>query len=171
MTTEYLLEQELQMVLGCLMPVNRDVLQTMLQTGLRVSDVLALRREQIKPQFYVTERKTGKPKRVNLPDWMVEKLRGNGVGFCFPGRFPGTHQTRQAVWKDLKRACKAYRLPQNAGTHSMRKVYAVRLLERYGDIERVKRALNHSSVMVTLLYAMADKRLEARLEKKRKRRA
>ncbi|MEG0756191.1 MAG: tyrosine-type recombinase/integrase, partial [Oscillospiraceae bacterium] len=72
---------------------------------------------------------------------------------------------RQAVWADVKRAAKAFRLPQNIAPHSFRKVYAVELLEKYGDIERVKRALNHSSVEVTMIYAMSDKLL---LAKKRK---
>jgi len=67
----------------------------------------------------------------------------------------------QAVWKDLKRAAQAYRLQQNVAPHSFRKIYAVDLLEKYGDIERVQRALNHSSPSVTMIYAMADKRLQA----------
>ena len=41
--------------------------------------------------------------------------------------------------------------------HSARKIYAVDLLAKYGDIERVQRALNHSSQSVTLVYAMADR--------------
>ena len=49
----------------------------------------------------------------------------------------------------------------------MRKVYAVQLLEKYGDIDRVRRALNHSGVEVTLIYAMADKRLTAKGRRRR----
>ncbi|MEG1578560.1 MAG: tyrosine-type recombinase/integrase, partial [Oscillospiraceae bacterium] len=69
------------------------------------------------------------------------------------------------VWADVKRAAKAFRLPQNIAPHSFRKVYAVELLEKYGDIERVKRALNHSSVEVTMIYAMSDKLLRAKKRK------
>ena len=54
----------------------------------------------------------------------------------------------------MKRAARAFRLPQNVAPHSLRKVYAVELLERYGDIQRVQRALNHSSIETTLIYAM-----------------
>ena len=43
MTTEYLLETEVQRVLMALTPVNRLVVRTMLHTGLRVGDVLELR--------------------------------------------------------------------------------------------------------------------------------
>ncbi len=69
----------------------------------------------------------------------------------------------------VKRAAKAFRLEQNVGTHSARKVYAVDLMQKYGDIDRVRRALNHSSESVTLLYAMADMRLRAKYRKKRRR--
>jgi hypothetical protein len=34
------------------------------------------------------------------------------------------------------------------------------LLEKYGDIKRVQRALNHSHTVDTLIYAMSDKLLE-----------
>lgn len=170
MTTDYLLHAELEKVLGCLMPVNQLVCMTMLHTGLRIGDVLRLRKTQLARQFWVTEQKTGKRKRVNLPDALLCALSETAGEWVFPGRDPKRPLTRQAVWKDVKRAAKAYRLTQNAGTHSMRKVYAVELMQKYGDIERVQRALNHTNLYVTLLYAMADKRLErAKRLKKRKR--
>lgn len=66
----------------------------------------------------------------------------------------------QAVWQDVKRAAKAFRLPQNVGPHSMRKVYAVRLMQRYGDLEMVRRAMGHDKVETTMIYALADKLLD-----------
>ena len=66
------------------------------------------------------------------------------------------------MWKDVKRASVAFRLPQNVAPHSFRKVYAVDLMRKYGDIERVRRALNHGSETVTMIYAMADGLLEAK---------
>ena len=92
-----------------------------------------------------------------------------GPEWAFPGKRPGTHKTRQAVWADVKRAARAFRLPQNVAPHSLRKVYAVELLERYGDIQRVQRALNHSSIETTLIYAMADKLLDAKLKQAKRR--
>lgn len=68
----------------------------------------------------------------------------------------------------MKRAAKAFRLPVNVGPHSARKVYAVELLRKYGDIDRVRRALNHNSEVITLLYAMADKQREARARKRKR---
>lgn len=162
MRTDYMLDREVEQVLGLLTDDNRLVMRVCLHTGLRVGDALSLRLEQLKPNFWMTEHKTGKRRQVGLPEPLLADLRRNaGSVWVFPGRDPEQHRTRQAVWKDVKRAATAARLTCNVGTHSARKVYAVRLLERYGDIERVRRALNHSSVEVTLIYAMADKRLTA----------
>lgn len=60
-------------------------------------------------------------------------------------------------------------MPQVVGPHSLRKVYAVNLLQKYGDIQRVQRALNHSSPSVTMIYAMADKLLTESQGKRRAR--
>lgn len=169
MTTEYLLNQELGHVLAALVPQNALIMETVLHTGLRISDVLELKTADLKPSMWVLERKTGKRHRCGLPKPLLEAIRAQaGEEWAFPGSRPGAHKTRQAVWKDLKRAAKAFRLPQNVGTHSFRKVYAVRLMERYGDVKRVQRDLGHSSPAVTMVYAMADQLLRDRQAKRRR---
>lgn len=141
-----------------------------LATGLRISDVLNLKTAQLKPHFWVTEMKTGKRRQVGLPEPLLSDIKNQaGEEWAFPGRDGKKPRTRQAVWKDVKRAAKSFRLPQNVGPHSARKVYAVELLEKYGDIERVRKALNHSRESVTLIYAMADKQLEAKNKRRRAR--
>ena len=166
--TEYLLRREVDLILAALTPENRLVMRTALTTGLRVGDVLALKPERLKPHFWVTEQKTGKKRQVGLPEPLLSDLKKNaGKLWVFPGRDPRKHRTRQAVWKDVKRAAKAFRIPQNVGPHSARKVYAVELMRKYGDIERVKRALNHGSETVTLIYALADQQLAAKNRRRR----
>ena len=163
MKTEYLFEKEVDLVLAALTPKNRLVMRTALHTGLRISDVLRLRREQLQPHFWVTEQKTGKRRQVGLPQPLLSDLQ-NAAGsvWVFEGRNPENPHTRQAVWKDVKRAAKAFRLPVNAAPHSARKIYAADLMERYGDLDRVRRALNHNSETVTLIYAMADQQRRAK---------
>lgn len=159
MRAEYVLDKQLELILAAVMPDNRRVLQVMLRTGLRVSDVLGLRRDQIGRQFVVREAKTGKAKRCGLPDWLISEILNNAGDspWAFPSpRNPAKHRTRQAVWKDLKRVAAAFRIKVNVGTHSMRKSYAVDLMRKYSDVSRVQRALNHDNPAVTMLYAMAD---------------
>lgn len=164
--TDSLTRREVEGVLDLLTEGNRLVMRTALHTGLRVGDVLALKTAQIRPKFWITEQKTGKKRQVGLPAALrADILAEAGPVWAFPGRYPDKPRTRQAVWKDIKRAAKALRLPVNVGTHSARKTYAVELLRRTGDLEQVQRALNHDRLETALIYAMADHR-----RKKRRRR-
>lgn len=173
MTTAYLLEEQVDRVLLLLTPVNRLVMRVALHTGLRISDVLSLKTEDLRrgPRWYITEQKTGKRRLVALPGDLWTDLNGAaGTLWVFQSRSdPSKHRTRQAVWRDIKRAAKACRLPQNIGPHSARKVYAVRLMEKYGDIEKVRRNLNHDRFSTTMIYAMADSLLHVKHGRKRRR--
>lgn len=170
MRTDYLLDREVEQVLDLLTAANRLVMRVALHTGLRIGDCLSLRPAQLRPNFWLTEQKTGKRRQVGLPEPLLGDLKAAaGEHWVFPGDNPCKHRTRQAVWKDVKRAARAARLTVNAAPHSARKVYAVKLLERYGDIDRVRRALNHGGVEVTLVYAMADKRLHSKSRLRRAR--
>ena len=158
MTTEYLMRREMEHVFAALTPANRLVCRVAAHTGLRVGDVLALRTEKLRPQMWVTEAKTGKRRRVNLPKRMFEEIKAQaGETWVFPSaRDPEKHRTRQAVWADVKRAAKAFRMPQNVGVHSLRKRYAVEQLERSGgNYAKVQRLLNHADMSTTMIYAMS----------------
>lgn len=156
MRTQALIDRELDNVLAALMPSNALVCQVSLHTGLRVSDVLALKTAELAPRFWITEQKTGKRKLVGLPAPLLAAIREQaGEVWAFPGRDGTGHRTRQAVWADVKRAARAFRVPQNVGAHSFRKTYAADVMAEYGDVEKVRKALNHSSDAVTMLYLIA----------------
>ena len=177
MTSEYLLDRELGHVLAALTPANALVCRVCVSTGLRVGDALALRTDQLKPQFWITEQKTKKRRRIKVDqvmdgalDEIVDALAADhqaellkelkeqaGQIWVFPGARDFTkHRTRQAVWADVRRAAKAFRLPQHVSPHSLRKVWAVDQLARAGgDLRAVQRAMCHSDPNVTALYTMA----------------
>jgi len=163
-TAEYLLNREVEHILAALTPANRRVMRVCLATGLRVSDVLSLRPEQLKNRFWITEQKTKKKRMVGLKNVLIAELKAHsGAYWVFENRLdPKKHRCRQSVWTDVKRAARAFRMPQNASTHSARKIYAVNLAYKFGVSERVKRALNHDRMSTTLIYAMADQLLQAK---------
>lgn len=145
-------------VFAALTPGNCLVCRVAVHTGLRVGDVLAIPTAKLGRQFWITEAKTGKRRRVNLPQGLVDDVKAQaGPEWAFPSPTrPGKHRTRQAVWADVKRAAKAFRMPQNVGVHSLRKRYAVEQLERSGgNYERVQRLLNHADMATTMVYAMS----------------
>ena len=116
MRTEYLLEKEVERVLDLLTVENRLVLRVLLHTGLRISDALQLRPDQLKPNFWITEQKTGKRRQIGLPEPLLSDLLDHsGECWVFPGADPRKHRSRQAVWKDVKRAAAVWRLPRGRG--------------------------------------------------------
>lgn len=165
MTSEFLVGREMEHVFAALTPPNRLVCRVCVATGLRVGDVVALRSDQLSPQFWITEQKTKKRRRVNLAAPLLADLKAQaGPIWVFSGgRDWHKHRTRQAVWRDVKRAAKAFRLPQNVTPHSLRKVYAVdQLAKARGDLGKVQRALNHSDISTTMIYAMAMQLYQAK---------
>lgn len=147
-------------ILSALMTPNRLALIVSLTTGLRIDDVLSLKASQLKTRMTVTESKTKKKRTIRLSESLLDELlRISGKIWVFEGRCDARkHRTRQAVYKDIKRACKAFRVPTTlkVSPHTARKIYAVKQYKRTCSIDKVKSLLNHSSEAVTMIYALAD---------------
>lgn len=147
-------------ILASLMPSNRLILEVSLSTGLRLGDVLNLKTEQLKPRMSIREQKTGKFRTISLPSDLLDRLITQaGKIYVFPNRLDyRKHRTRQAVWKDLKRSAKLFRLPAqlNIAPHSERKIYAVGQYRRTCNIKKIQELLNHSNEAVTWLYCASD---------------
>lgn len=159
MRTRAIPPDEMEYVLRLLTPQNELACRVALATGLRIGDVLRLRTRQLRQdKITIREMKTGKRRVITLPQSLKKRLKiWAGDVYVFPHRLDeGRPRTRQAVWKDLRRAAKALRMGPGVGTHSMRKTCAVRKYAACGDLSRVQRLLNHNDVAVTMLYAMAD---------------
>ena len=159
MRTEWIPKGEIEVILRALSAENRLACEISLATGLRINDVLALTPEKVRKQrFTLREEKTGKTRRIRLPAELVSRaLALSGQHYIFEHRLNGRkHRTRQAVFKDLKKACANFGIKKNVAPHSLRKIYAVEEYELTGDLKKVQKLLNHSNEAVTMLYAMAN---------------
>lgn len=171
--SDYIPEENFNHILSALMPENRLALIVSLTTGLRIDDVLHLKTAKIQKQrFSVKEMKTGKTRRVYLSVGLwQELLQVAGRIYVFEHRTdPKRCRTRQAVNKDLKRACELFRIKGvNLSPHSARKIYAVNNYRRTCDLDKVRALLNHSEKQteVTMLYAMADVLTERRTARRK----
>ena len=169
--SDYINDEAFKLILMAMMPENRLALQVSLATGLRISDVLSLKSEKLrKERFTIKEMKTGKSKRVRLPnELMDEMLRISGRYYVFEHRTDQLkHRTRQAVYKDLKRACDCFRVSGvQISPHTARKIYSVGLFEKTDSVAKVQRALNHSNRKTTEIYTDADV-VTAKATKRRK---
>ena len=157
MRTDAVSPAAMRCVLAALTPTNRRVMQVCLATGLRVGDVVSLRATAVDGRrTTVREAKTGKSRRVYWPEkiWL-ELRRYGGHEWLFPGRCDlARHWTRQAVWKDVKRAAKAFRLSGVVAPHSARKTYAQQAAARGGQ-KAAQRLLGHADMATTLVYTLA----------------
>lgn len=158
--SDYAKQDVFEHILSALMLENRLALLVSLTTGLRIDDVLHLKTSDIlKGRFSIKEMKTGKVRRVRLGKKLQDDLIAiSGRYYVFEHRLdPKKTRTRQAVNKDLKRACELFRVKGvNITPHTARKIYAVGEYERTCNFEKVQELLNHSFESVTVLYAMAD---------------
>jgi integrase len=154
------------------MPANALVCELCLTTGLRIDDVLDLRTKELSQVMTIHEQKTKKMRKVRISADLLKRLQEQaGKYFVFQHRDDERkHRTRQAVYVDLKRAARCFRLNINLSPHSIRKTYAVELLKKKGDLAAVQRALNHDNELVTMIYAFADVYTKQRLEKRGKKR-
>ncbi len=171
MRTDYINRDCMGLLLTALMPQNRLALEVSMATGLRIDDVLALKSAHLSQRMTIREQKTGKNRRVYFPLSLYHQMLSfAGRFFVFEGRNDSRkHRTRQAVFKDLKRVSRLYRLDgrrlaENIAPHTARKIYAVEQYRKGKSLQKVQRLLNHSSEAVTLLYAMADDLTAARLK-------
>ena len=162
MRSDYISPEVLGHILAALTPQNELVMRVALATGLRVGDVLQIKTEQLRKgqRFTVREQKTGKARRVYLPEYLYRRLLG-GMGryYAFESRLdPKKPRTRQAVWKDLRRAAAAFRCSEavRISPHTARKVYAVEAFKTYGSVDKVQRLLNHGDHATTMLYCLAE---------------
>ncbi len=169
--TDYIHRQELQHLLAALTAPNRLAMELSLATGLRIGDVLNMRTQALvgasDGRLTIRELKTGKNRRIRVPSELQRRALGMaGRVYIFEGRTDyRKHRTRQAVYKDIKRIARMFRLRCNIAPHTARKVFAVEQYKRDGNLARVQRLLNHSSEAITMLYAMADELTARRIGK------
>lgn len=159
MKSRYLTEDELERLRASMPDDHWRAVAVTLETGMRVGDVVALRRENLDGRrLSFTASKTGKPGECIISEALADELRAHaGPEWLFPSpRKAGKHIWRETVWKRLKRASRASGVaPAGCSPHSMRKVYAVELTAREG-IRAVQEALQHDRISTTEEYALSD---------------
>ena len=127
-------------------------------TGLRLSDIQALRYEDIDGRRLTKKIvKTGKVEYMTLNSQAVE-LVGQGEGRIFP-----SINRRDRLTDYLRRWAKAAGVNKAITFHSSRHTFAVLMLSAGVDIYTLSRLLGHSSVTTTQIYAdiVDARRIEA----------
>lgn len=129
-----------------------------INTGLRISDLLALRVGDVKGKSHIiiTEQKTGKLKRFKINAELKEHISKftidkDKAAFLFQSRRGSDRIHRVQAWKILNAAAREVGL-EEIGTHTLRKTFGYHFYRQYKDVAVLQQIFNHSSPAVTMRY-------------------
>jgi integrase/recombinase XerD len=158
--------EEVERLLGALGSLRMQaIITTAYGAGLRISEVLNLRVEDIDSRRMVIHVRHGKRDRdryTMLPQRLLETLRAYWKEArppgpeLFAGRKPGTLLQRATVNKALKEAALRAGIKKRVHPHSLRHAFATHLLEAGTDLRTLQVLLGHASITTTARYAQVS---------------
>ncbi|MGD2118069.1 MAG: site-specific tyrosine recombinase XerD [Chromatiales bacterium] len=154
---------------------DRSMLELLYATGLRVSELIGLRPEQLSLSQGVARvtGKGGKERLVPLGDeaqhWLrqyqqqarPELLNGMPAEHLFVTR-RGHGMTRQAFWYRIKKHAQVAGIHKHLSPHTLRHAFATHLVNHGADLRVVQMLLGHSDLSTTQIYThVARERLKS----------
>ncbi len=146
---------------------DRAILEMLYGAGLRASEVLAVRIQDVDLEvgFVRTVGKGNKERVVPLGRMAIQALRAyNERGRPYlggPGRLKapelflnsrGRRLSRQGLHAIIKRYARAAGLPADVSAHTLRHSFATHLLEGGADLRAVQEMLGHADLSTTQIY-------------------
>ncbi len=139
---------------------HRAILMTAYAAGLRHSEVVALRVEDIDSHRMVIRVRQGKGRKdrcVMLSPRLLALLReywkvARPTDWLFPGDVPGHHITGQSVHRACVQAARDAGLGKHVTLHTLRHSFATHLLEAGTDIRTIQVLLGHRNLKTTAIY-------------------
>ena len=139
---------------------HRAILMTAYAAGLRLSEVIGLRVDDIDSKRMVIRVRQAKGRRdryVMLSPRLLALLReywkvDRPTDWLFPGDVPGNPITGKAVHKICVRAAQDAGLGKHVTVHTLRHSFATHLLEAGTDIRTIQVLLGHRKLETTAIY-------------------
>jgi integrase/recombinase XerD len=139
---------------------HRAILLTAYAAGLRLSEVIGLRVEDIDSKrmvIRVRQAKGRKDRYVMLSPRLLALLREywkvvRPTDWLFPGNVPGNSITGKAVHQKCVRAAQVAGLGKHVTVHTLRHSFATHLLEAGTDLRTIQVLLGHRKLETTAIY-------------------
>jgi site-specific recombinase XerD len=139
---------------------HRAILTTCYAAGLRISEAVRLKPNDVDSQRMVVRVEQGKGQKdryVMLSAKLLETLRSywramRPKEWLFQGDVPGQPITRSAVELACQKARRISGISKPVSPHSMRHAFAVHLLESGTDVRTIQLLLGHRSLATTARY-------------------
>ena len=153
---------------------DRVMLEVLYATGLRVTELVSLKLEQLGLNQGLVRivGKGGKERLVPLGeeavDWIEQFMTGarhdllgqQMTSDLFPTR-RGAAMTRQAFWYRIKKHAQAAGITKHLSPHTLRHAFATHLINHGADLRVVQMLLGHSDLSTTQIYThVARERLK-----------
>jgi integrase len=141
-------------------PYRAAAFLILLLTGARKTEVLCMRWEDLdlkQATWRIPETKAGRPHLLPLPRAAVKLLahlpRQEGSPYVFPGRRQGQHLVKLSkAWKTIRQEAKL----EDVRIHDLRRTLGSWLAASGASLPLIGKALNHSQVSTTAVYARLD---------------
>lgn len=150
-----------QLVLAPTNPTHRLLLLSCYACGLRVSELVNIRVQDIDGSrriLHVVQGKGQKDRYVPVPDTLLEQWRAywrrcHPKQWLFPGKYHGYQQSVTTAQKIYLRAKRQVGIRKAGGIHSLRHAFATHSLQAGMPIHQLQQVLGHEHVSTTMRYA------------------
>lgn len=151
---------------------DRTMLELMYATGLRVSELINLKKSDVNLEggFLIATGKRSKERVVPMGSYSrdvlkryLEEERPKGT-FLFSNK-RGGKLTRQAVWKIIRKYARKIDKTR-VSPHTIRHTFATHLLEGGADLRSVQILLGHEDISTTQIYTHVDRKRLKEIHKK-----
>ena len=152
---------------------DRAMLELMYATGLRISEIINLKLEDLHLTIGTLQTlgKGHKERIVPVGDEAIKwinryleearpkLLKQKRSNYLFLN-FHGNNLTRQGVWKNLKAEVRKAGIQKNITPHTLRHSFATHILENGADLRIVQELLGHADISTTQIYThLSNKQL------------